>query len=157
MIDEEDDDSGKLPRYPADLEFCVQCGKKSEKGSGDYCVCEKAHLRKITFFIANVPMKNTEKIYKSEKKTLSACPNCDARNTSGLEPVRRFQESEDETGLAMAIPLSHFQVTPKKSSDRSRANCSALPTIAKEPPRFPRFWKKKLLRTIWGSKIVRNF
>jgi hypothetical protein len=55
-------------------------------------------------------------LYTQQKKLLACCPNCGARNASGLEPVRRFQESDDEIGLAMAIPLAHFQVSPHEGN-----------------------------------------
>lgn len=153
--DEEDDDSGRLLLNPAELEFCVQCGKKSEKGSGDHCVCEKAHLRKIYIFHRQCPDKKYENIYNQKKKTLSACPNCAARNASGLEPVRRFQESEDETGLAMAIPLSHFQVSAKKSGEKPPRKLLCFTDHRQRAAAFPSLLEENTFTHDLGRKIVR--
>jgi ATP-dependent helicase YprA (DUF1998 family) len=124
-VDEDDDiDIDNLFLHPAELEWCVVCGKKKDEGAGDNCKCSEPHLRKINVFHRQCPnfgkAKDRENLYKSEKKSLNHCPNCGARNASGLEPVQRFQESDDETGLAMAIPLSHFQVSSNSRMDRTR-------------------------------------
>ena len=113
--DEEDEDQDNLFLNPAELVWCVVCGKKNDNGEGDNCRCLSPHLRKIKVFHRQChhsgKTKDVANLYSQQKKSLTSCPNCGARNGSGLEPVRRFQESDDETGLAMAIPLSHFQVT----------------------------------------------
>lgn len=115
--DEDEDDQDDLFLTPAELEWCVICGKKNDNGAGYNCACESPHIRKIKIFHRQCPTDKYENLSKQEKRLLSSCPNCGARNSSGLEPVRRFQESDDETGLAMAIPLSHFQVTPYNKGD----------------------------------------
>ncbi len=113
--DDEDEDQDDLFHKPAELDWCAGCGKKNDKGKGDNCRCESPHLRKIKIFHRQCHhsgrTRDVNNLYSQQKKSLTSCPNCGARNGSGLEPVRRFQESDDETGLAMAIPLSHFQVS----------------------------------------------
>ena len=113
--DEEDEDQDNLFLNPAELDWCVRCGKKNDRGKGDNCQCSSPHLRKIKIFHRQChhsgKPKDVNNLYIQQKKPLTSCPNCGARNGSGLEPVRRFQESDDETGLAMAVPFSHFQVS----------------------------------------------
>ena len=113
--DDEDEDQEDLSINPAEMDWCVRCGKKNDKGRGDNCQCPSPHLRKIKIFHRQChhsgKPKDFDNLYSQQKKSLTSCPNCGARNGLGLEPVRRFQESDDETGLAMAIPLSHFQVS----------------------------------------------
>lgn len=120
--DDEDEDQNDLFLNPAELSWCVVCGKKNDQGTGDNCECESPYLREIKIFHRQCPhsgkTKDVGNLYNQQKKLLTSCPNCGARNSSGLEPVRRFQESDDETGLAMAIPLSHFQVSPYKSENK---------------------------------------
>lgn len=143
-----DDEDADAPTFaPSILDWCVECGKKRSQGGENNCDCAKPHLRKIQIFHRQCQHKKDklliEDLAKSEKKLLSACPNCDAKNTSGLEPLRRFQESDDEMGMAMAIPLSHFQVTnnaltnanpPRKllcfTDNRQRA--AAFPALLEE-------------------------
>lgn len=103
------------------IKWCVCCGKKKSKGPGDNCDCSDPQLRDIQIFHRQCDHRQTENLYSQTKKVLPRCHNCGARNASGIEPVQRFQESEDETGLAMAIPLAHFQVSP--------------PTLGGKPPR----------------------
>jgi len=123
-VDDDDDDIDNLFLHPVELEWCVACGKKKDEGAGDNCVCSELHLHKIKVFHRQCPTTGKASDYKnlseSEKKSLNRCPNCGARNASGLEPVQRFQESDDETGLAMAIPLSHFQVSSNGGMDKAR-------------------------------------
>ena len=109
--EEDEDDQDDLFINPAKLEWCVICGKKSDKGAGDNCACDNPHLREIKIFHRQCSVSKHENLLKQDKRPLTSCPNCSARNSSGLEPVRRFQESDDETGLAMAIPLAHFNVS----------------------------------------------
>ena len=107
--EDEDDSSTNLFKKPAELQWCIVCGKKKDEGAGDNCQCEKPHLRNIKIFHRQCP--HTDKsidysnLYSQGKILLTRCPNCGARNALGLEPVRRFQESDDETGLAIAIPF----------------------------------------------------
>ena len=142
--DEDDEDLDNLFLNPAKLDLCAKCCKKHDEGEGDNCRCSGPSLRKIEIFHRQCHHsgKTKDNLYNQEKKTLTSCPNCAARNGSGLEPLRRFQESEDETGLAMAIPLSHFQVSaslkatalPRKllcfTDHRQRA--AAFPSLLEE-------------------------
>jgi RAD3-like DEAD/DEAH box helicase/helicase-like protein/uncharacterized protein DUF1998 len=115
---ESDDDAetGDLFAHPAELQWCVACGKKKEEGAGDNCACGDPQLRIIKIFHRQCEYQGRaqdhQNLYRQEKSLLSACPNCGSRNGSGIEPVQRFQESDDEMGLAMAVPLAHFSVTP---------------------------------------------
>lgn len=144
-IDEEDVDSAKLLEAPAKIEWCACCGKKNKKkaSSGDCCRCDEPHFRQIQIFHRQCDEKETVNLYMQTKKPLLYCPNCGARNASGIEPVQRFQESEDETGLAMAIPLAHFQVSPKANEDKKpprkllcftdhRQRAAAFPSLLEE-------------------------
>ena len=141
-IDEEDIDSAKLLESPAKIEWCACCGKK-KASSGDYCTCETPHYRQIQVFHRQCDEKEMANLYMQTKKPLLYCPNCGARNASGIEPVQRFQESEDETGLAMAIPLAHFQVSPRTNEDKKpprkllcftdhRQRAAAFPSLLEE-------------------------
>jgi len=110
-MDEEED--GELENFPdTHLNWCVVCGKKKDNGAGDNCTCDEPHLRDIQIFHRQCPNTKHANLHSQQKTLLKLCPNCGSRNGSGLEPVRRFQESDDETGLAMAIPLAHFDVSP---------------------------------------------
>jgi len=116
---QEGDDEGEtsdLFAHPAELQWCVACGKKKEEGAGDNCTCGDPQLRTIKIFHRQCAhqgrAQDHQNLYRQEKSLLSACPNCGSRNGSGIEPVQRFQESDDEMGLAMAVPLAHFSVTP---------------------------------------------
>ena len=142
--DEDDENLDNLFLNPAKLDLCTKCCKKHDEGEGDNCRCSDPSLRKIEIFHRQCHHsgKSKDNLYNQEKKALTSCPNCAARNGSGLEPLRRFQESEDETGLAMAIPLSHFQVSaslkatalPRKllcfTDHRQRA--AAFPSLLEE-------------------------
>jgi hypothetical protein len=122
--DEEDDDSDNLISHPIELDWCVICGKKRDNGAGDNCKCLDPHIRNIKIFHRQCCNTNKPMDYYNlktpEKTLLNHCPNCGARNVVGLEPLRRFQESEDETGLAIAIPLAHFQVNHPKGNKLPR-------------------------------------
>ena len=141
-IDDEDVGSAKLLESPKEIEWCACCGKK-KASSGDCCRCETPHFRQIQVFHRQCDEKETVNLYMQTKKPLLYCPNCGARNASGIEPVQRFQESEDETGLAMAIPLAHFQVSPKGNEDKKpprkllcftdhRQRAAAFPSLLEE-------------------------
>ena len=145
-VEEDDDDQEDLFANPTPLNWCVICGKKNEEGAGDNCTCGQPHVRTIKVFHRQCPYtgkaRDRENLYKQEKTPLTSCPNCGARNSSGLEPVRRFQESDDEIGMAMAIPLAHFQVTPQKVAGRiprkllcftdNRQRAAAFPSLLEE-------------------------
>lgn len=142
--DEDDEDPDNLFLNPAKLDLCAKCCKKHDEGEGDNCRCSDPSLRKIEIFHRQCHHSGRTKdnLYNQEKKNLTSCPNCGARNGSGLEPLRRFQESEDETGLAMAIPLSHFQVSanPKATAGPRKLLCftdhrqraAAFPSLLEE-------------------------
>ena len=141
-MDEEDVDSAKLLESPAKIEWCACCGKK-KPSSGDYCRCNEPHFRQIQVFHRQCDAEKTDNLYTQTKKPLLYCPNCGARNASGIEPVQRFQESEDETGLAMAIPLAHFQVSPRENENKKpprkllcftdhRQRAAAFPSLLEE-------------------------
>ena len=122
-------------------------GKKNDQGQGDNCRCASPHLRKIKIFHRQChhsgKTKDVNNLYSQQKKPLISCPNCGARNGSGLEPVRRFQESDDETGLAMAIRFRTFKSVPAREKISVRANCFVLLTIANALPLFLHYWKRK--------------
>lgn len=141
---EKDDEDDSLLSNPAELDWCVSCGKKQDNGAGDNCKCDSPHIRKIKIFHRQCPHsgrpKDEQNLYKPIKTLLTTCPNCGTHNTSGLEPLRRFQESEDETGLSMAIPLSHFKVNPSTVGTTRKLLCftdnrqkaAAFPSILEE-------------------------
>ncbi len=111
--DEDDDDPLNLLDNPAAVEFCVGCGKKVEPGMPH--PCPRLHARTLQVFHRQCPAHDQANLDLARKQPLTCCPNCGARNNSGVELVRRFQESEDETGLAMALPLANFRVGPAGS------------------------------------------
>jgi hypothetical protein len=153
-IDDEDEDQDKLIRNPAELQWCVVCGKKREEGSGDNCKCITPHLRKIMIFHRQCPSTKYENIYSQQKIPLTTCPNCGARNGSGLEPVRRFQESDDETGLAMAIPLAHFQVTLSKNKKKPARKLLCFTDHRQRAAAFPALLEEETFTHDLGRKIV---
>ncbi len=116
---EEDPDTNKLLFNPDKSAWCAACGKQ-QHNTYDPCQCGIAmHERGIEIFHRQCPSdEGTEALEKDVKRMLGQCPNCLARNTMGVEPVRRFQESEDEAGLAAAIPFAHFDVSPWLTKER---------------------------------------
>ena len=157
--DEDEDDQEDLFLKPAELEWCVVCGKKKDEGEGDNCVCETPHIRKIKIFHRQCPhsrrSSDRENLYSQQKKQLTYCPNCGARNASGLEPVRRFQESDDETGLAMAIPLSHFQVNPHKGDGKPPRKLLCFTDHRQRAAAFPSLLEEETFSHDMGRKIVK--
>jgi hypothetical protein len=155
--DEEEKDTTKLLLNPAELKWCVICGKKSDKGAGDNCKCGNPHLKAIKVFHRQCPTtgkaKDVENLYNQEKKRLAACPNCGARNASGLEPVRRFQESDDETGLAMAVPLSHFQVSEYKGEGKPPRKLLCFTDHRQRAAAFPALLEEETFAHDMGRKI----
>ncbi|MFN2453719.1 MAG: DEAD/DEAH box helicase [Pyrinomonadaceae bacterium] len=155
----DDEDENPLTLEPSKLlSWCVECGKKSDKGAGDTCQCPKPHLREIYIFhrqCQHDKKKLTiDDLERTDKKLLSACPNCDAKNTSGLEPVRRFQESDDETGMAMAIPLSHFQVTPNAESTTQPRKLLCFTDNRQRAAAFPALLEEETFTHDLGRKIL---
>src|SRR5581483_7372530 len=137
---------------------CVICGKKSDDGEGDNCECESPRLRKIKIFHRQCPhsgkAKDVDNLYSQQKKPLTSCPNCGVRNSSGLEPVRRFQESEDETGLAMAIPLAHFQVSPQQAAHKLPRKLLCFTDHRQRAAAFPALLEEETFAHDLGRKIV---
>ena len=156
--EDEDEDQDKLLLKPVELYWCVTCGKKNDHGGGDNCRCASPHLRKIQIFHRQChhssKSKDTANLYSQQKKLLTACPNCGARNGSGLEPVRRFQESDDETGLAMAIPLSHFQVSPRQTKARPPCKLLCFTDHRQRAAAFPALLEEETFTHDLGRMIV---
>ena len=157
--DEEDEDQDNLFLNPAELNWCVGCGKKNDQGQGDNCRCASPHLRKIKIFHRQChhsgKSKDAANLYSQQKKPLISCPNCGARNGSGLEPVRRFQESDDETGLAMAIPLSHFQVSPRQTKAKPPRKLLCFTDHRQRAAAFPALLEEETFSHDLGRMIVR--
>lgn len=155
---EEDEEHEDLFANPAKLNWCVICGKKNDQGTGDNCACAQPHLRSIQIFHRQCPntgrARDRENLYTQEKKPLTSCPNCGARNSSGLEPVRRFQESDDEIGMAMAIPLAHFQVTPQKAAGRSPRKLLCFTDNRQRAAAFPSLLEEETFSYDLGRKIT---
>ncbi len=156
--EEGDDDQDDLFFSPAELEWCTVCGKKKDDGAGDNCVCEKPHLRKIRIFHRQCShsgkTKDRENLYSQEKSLLTCCPNCGARNGSGMEPVHRFQESDDEMGLAMAIPLAHFQVSPIDEESKRPRKLLCFTDHRQRAAAFPSLLEEETFSHDMGRKIV---
>lgn len=152
--DDDDEDQDNLFLNPAKLDWCVICGKKKDNGAGDNCVCTAPHLRSINVFHRQCPADDYKNMANQQKKPLTACPNCGARNGSGLEPVRRFQESDDETGLAMALPLSHFQVSRPREHDRPPRKLLCFTDHRQRAAAFPALLEEETFAHDLGRKIV---
>ena len=157
--DDEDDDQDNLFLNPAELDWCAKCCKKNDAGKGDNCQCQDPHLRTIKIFHRQChhsgKSKDHDNLFSQQKKPLTSCPNCAARNGSGLEPVRRFQESEDETGLAMAIPLSHFQVSTDQKATRVQRKLLCFTDHRQRAAAFPSLLEEETFSHDMGRMIVR--
>src|ERR1019366_8940588 len=152
--DDEDEEQDDLFLKPAELKWCVICGKKHDHGAGDNCGCEVPLLREIKIFHRQCPSNKRHYLYSQEKHPLMSCPNCSARNGSGLEPVRRFQESDDETGLAMAIPFAHFQVTPQREARKAKRKLLCFTVNRQRAAAFPALLQEETFAHEMGRKIV---
>jgi hypothetical protein len=157
----EADDEGEqddLFLYPAKLEWCVACGKKKEQGAGDNCTCEQPHLRTIKIFHRQCAhhgrAQDHQNLYRQEKSLLSACPNCGSRNGSGIEPVQRFQESDDEMGLAMAVPLAHFSVSPGNAAIAKARKLLCFTDHRQRAAAFPSLLEEETFVHDMGRRIV---
>ncbi len=106
--EEDDEDPLDLIANPKPVTFCMSCGKKVEPGQPHPCA--GGGERELLIFHRQCPAHDQANLDRAVKRPMTCCPNCGARNNSGVELVRRFQESEDETGLAMALPLAYFRV-----------------------------------------------
>jgi hypothetical protein len=157
VLDDEDESKVNLIENPAEVQWCVICGKKKDEGAGDNCVCQQPHLRTIKVFHRQCPhsgkAKDYNNLYSEEKTLLTTCPNCGARDNF-REPVHRFQESDDEVGLAMAIPLSHFQVSQKIDSDRHPRKLLCFTDHRQRAAAFPSLLEEETFAHDMGRKIV---
>jgi ATP-dependent helicase YprA (DUF1998 family) len=153
--DDEDDD---LIKHPAEVKWCAVCAKKRDDGAGDNCVCDAPQLRVLKLFHRQCKTTgraaDRSNLLSHEKELLNSCPNCAARNSSGIEPLQRFQESDDEMGLAMAIPLAHFQLRPTADTHPPRKllcftdhrqRAAAFPSLLEEET-FSRDMGRKILK-----------
>ncbi|MBA3753282.1 MAG: hypothetical protein H0X01_03925 [Nitrospira sp.] len=156
--EEEDEEQEDLFANPANLNWCVICGKKNDPGAGDNCACAQPHLRSIQIFHRQCPntgrARDRENLYKQDKNPLTSCPNCGARNSSGLEPLRRFQESDDEIGMAMAIPMAHFQVTHQKADGRIPRKLLCFTDNRQRAAAFPSLLEEETFSYDLGRKIT---
>jgi len=152
--DDDDPESENLLDVPKEISWCVCCGKKKSQGAGETCVCSTPHLRKIQIFHRQCDHRKTENLYAQTKKALPCCPNCGARNASGIEPVQRFQESEDETGLAMAIPLAHFQVSPPPSKQKPPRKLLCFADHRQRAAAFPSLLEEETFTHDLGRKLA---
>jgi len=155
---DDDDDRSDLLANPDRLTFCVVCGKKNDNGVGDNCSCEHPHLRNILIFHRQCShsgkAKDYDNLYRQEKSLLASCPNCGARNGSGIEPLHRFQESDDEMGLAMAIPLAHFDVSPKAGTVAAPRKLLCFTDHRQRAAAFPSLLEEETFPHDLGRKIV---
>lgn len=158
-VEADDDETDPLLR-PVLIAWCVQCAKKKDEAAGDNCVCERPRLRQIRIFHRQCEATEFANLYSQQKKLLSKCPNCLVRNGSGLEPLKRFQESDDETGLCMAIPLSHFAFQNEVRSAKSRKllcftdhrqRAAAFPSLLEEET-FTHDLGRKMMQLVKRSK-----
>lgn len=158
LIAEDEDDEKDLFLHPDEVNFCVTCGKKHDLGRGDNCTCETPHVRSLKIFHRQCPhygkSKDIENAGKGIKVLLPACPNCGARNGSGIEPVHRFQESDDEMGIAMAIPLAHFQVGFKKNGDMFSRKLLCFTDHRQRAAAFPSLLEEETFAHDMGRKIL---
>ena len=152
--EEDEDDQEDLFLNPKELDWCVICGKKRDEGAGDNCTCGGPHLRKIRIFHRQCRADNCQNLYRQEKRLLTSCPNCGARNGCGLEPLRRFQESDDETGLAMAVPLAHFQVGVRGLPARAQRKLLCFTDHRQRAAAFPALLEEETFAHDMGRKIV---
>jgi DEAD/DEAH box helicase/Helicase conserved C-terminal domain len=155
--DEADQDD--LFVHPAELEWCVACGKKKEQGAGDNCTCDHPHLRTIKIFHRQCAHRGRpqdhQNLYRQDKSLLSACPNCGSRNGSGIEPLQRFQESDDEVGLAMAVPLAHFSVSPGKATIAKTRKLLCFTDHRQRAAAFPSLLEEETFLHDMGRRIVK--
>ena len=161
--DEENDAAdGKLLFNPESAQWCATCGKRNQS-THDACNCGGAkHPRQIEIFHRQCPTdQGTEALESDLKHLLPQCPNCLARNTLGVEPVRRLSETDDETGIAAAIPLSHFDVSPWREKNEwqirkllcfadQRQKAAAFPSLL-EDEMFPWDFGREVVGIVQGA------
>ena len=164
--EEDEEDPLDLIANPVRISFCTCCGKKVEPGQPHPCA--SGGERELLIFHRQCPAHDRANLDLGIKRPLTCCPNCGARNNSGIELVRRFQESEDETGLAMALPLAYFRVglggsrsiavDPKKlltfTDHRQRA--AAFPSLLEEET-FTHDLGRKIVTLLRGRDVSWTF
>lgn len=152
--DEDDEDPLDLIAKPARVNFCVSCGKKVEVGLSHDCA--GMHVRELLIFHRQCPAHSLANLDMAVKKPLTCCPNCGARNNSGVELVRRFQESEDETGLAMALPLAHFRIGlgGSRSLDVDPRKVLCFTDHRQRAAAFPSLLEEESFTYDFGRKLV---
>jgi hypothetical protein len=90
------------------------------------------------------------------KHLLPQCPNCLARNTFGVEPVRRLSETDDETGIAAAIPLSHFDVSPwREKNEWQIRKLLCFADQRQKAAAFPSLLEDEMFPWDFGREVVR--
>jgi len=155
--DEENDSAdGKLLFNPESAQWCASCGKRNQS-THDACNCGIAtHPRQIEIFHRQCPTdRGTEALEGDLKHLLPQCPNCLARNTLGVEPVRRFSETDDETGIAAAIPLSHFDVSPwREKNEWQIRKLLCFADQRQKAAAFPSLLEDEMFPWDFGREIV---
>ena len=152
--EDEDEEQLTLLDVPAEIQWCVSCGRKRGTGANS-CGCPQPPLRSLKIFHRQCEASETANLYSQTKKLLSCCPNCGARNSSGIEPLQRFQESEDETGMAIAIPLAHFQVTPQSGQKKPVRKLLCFADHRQRAAAFPSLLEEETFTHDCGRKITR--
>lgn len=157
----------KLVFNPESAQWCAACGKRRQSTS-DACTCgADSQLRTIEIFHRQCPNDRSKTLESDVKHLLPQCPNCLARNTLGVEPVRRFSETEDETGIAVAIPLSHFDVSSWREKNEwqirkllcfadQRQKAAAFPSLL-EDEMFPWDFGREVVRIVREAKHSLRF
>ncbi|MCX8109142.1 MAG: hypothetical protein N3G20_10090 [Verrucomicrobiae bacterium] len=148
----------KFQEIVAQKLWCAACGKRHQSTS-DACNCGSGqHLREIEILHRQCPNNGVEYLESDVKHLLPQCPNCLARNTLGVEPVRRFSETDDEAGIAVAIPLAHFDVSPWRNKEEwqirnllcfadQRHKAAAFPSLL-EDKTFPWDFGRQVLQIV---------
>jgi ATP-dependent helicase YprA (DUF1998 family) len=155
--DEEGDTAdGRLLFNPESAQWCATCGKRIQS-THDACNCGGAkHQRQIEIFHRQCPTdQGTETLESDLKHLLPQCPNCLARNTLGVEPVRRLSETDDETGIAAAIPLSHFDVSPwREKNEWQVRKLLCFADQRQKAAAFPSLLEDEMFPWDFGREIV---
>jgi len=155
--DEEGDTAdGRLLFNPESAQWCATCGKRTQS-THDACNCGGAkHPRQIEIFHRQCPTDHgTEALESDLKHLLPQCPNCLARNTLGVEPVRRLSETDDETGIAAAIPLSHFDVSPwREKNEWQVRKLLCFADQRQKAAAFPSLLEDEMFPWDFGREIV---
>ena len=150
---------GKLLFNPEPAQWCAACGRRTQS-TQDACNCGSAkHPRQIEIFHRQCPTdpkENPESVESDLKHLLPQCPNCLARNTFGVEPVRRLSETDDETGIAAAIPLSHFDVSPwREKNEWQIRKLLCFADQRQKAAAFPSLLEDEMFPWDFGREVVR--